>query len=143
MSWAALQSIDHVPSLDDGPEGGVLASVLDARQRAAAWLRPERLAEAAKLIVDRARESGATALFAPSPAGFCAAGVALTLDPGLRLYEYGAADDVLVVDLAVASIAGIQTLKQRLRETGARTVTVFVVDDCVRTAVAPRLTAIG
>jgi hypothetical protein len=143
MCWATLQSSEHVPPLDDGPEDGVLAGVLDARRRGAAWLRPERLVDAASLIVDRAREKGASALFAASPAGFCAVGVALTLDPGLRLYEPGTAEDVLIVDLAVASTAGIQTLEQRLHATGARTVTVLVVDDRVHAAVAPRLAVIG
>jgi hypothetical protein len=143
MTWAALQSPVPTSPKDDSA-AGLLADVLDARRRGAAWLQPEPLNEAAKLIVDHAHKSGATELFAASPGGFCAVGVALTLDAGLRLYEYGGSAEVLIVDIAVASRSGLETLAERLRETGARAVTTLVVDsERQRIVGSPRLSVIN
>lgn len=111
------------------PSNGVLARVLDARGRAEAWLGSGKLAEAAGKVTELARECGADQLFAASPAAFCVLGVVIHAETDLRLYQQGETGTVLLVDIAVASEAGLQTLADRLRATGATVVTTMVIDD--------------
>jgi hypothetical protein len=107
----------------------VLARIIDARTRAAAWLEPARLGDAVATVVEQARACGAPRLFAASPAGFCVVGATLVADEGLTLYAEGEAERVLLVDVAVASRAGLETAASRLRSVGASDVAIIVVDE--------------
>jgi hypothetical protein len=68
-------------------------------------------------------------LFAASPAGFSVVGATLLADEGLVLYTEGEAERVLLVEVAVASRAGLEIAASRLRSVGASDVTAIVVDE--------------
>lgn len=128
MPWATLQSEQH-PVLPTGAaRRGVLADVLDARRRTAEWLESPKLALAAEMVVKRARQAGAQRVSGGSPSAFCVIGVALALDAELRLYEEGEPAVVLLIDVAVASPIGMNTIAQRLIMTGAESVATMVID---------------
>ncbi|WBC01126.1 hypothetical protein [Micromonospora sp. WMMA1976] len=88
----------------------------------------QKLRAAATRIVSVATSSGATHLLAASPAAERLVGAALLVSPGLRALMYAQADmdvigqQVLVVDVNLASGTGIANAARRARQAGARRV---------------------